>query len=284
MRELLNKFPIKEFELNIKGLPKKIYFRGCLPDFKTATNLFAIVGTRKPTNYGQEQAFRFAKILSEAGLIIVSGMALGCDTMAHKGALANKSKTIAVLGTGLDERTIYPQSNLKLAQEILTANGCLISEYQPNQNGFASQFLQRNGLISGLSCGVLVVEAKLKSGALNTASWAKKQKKPIFALPGNINQTNSAGCNSLIQQGAKLAQSPRDILIFFKMSYDKANQNKNDNSQEGLILKILAKETLTIDEIIQKTKQKPEIVLRIISQLELEDRVKNLFGNSYTKC
>ena len=284
MQEILGDFPVKEGKLDIKGFPEKIYFRGVLPDLTSQQEkYFAIVGTRRTSEYGKEQAFRFAKELSLSGLTIVSGMALGIDTMAHKGALAGSGKTIAILGTGLAEKTIYPQENLRLAKEILEKGGCLISEYTPEQRSFASYFLKRNGLISALSLGVLVIEAKIKSGALNTANWAQKQKKQVFAIPGNITSLNSMGCNLLIQKGAILTQSPKDILNFFKISYDKTYQKINRNQEEMIILKALRAGALTADQIIEKTGLKPEKVLRAISTLELADKVKNLFGNSYIK-
>ncbi|MCG2690378.1 DNA-processing protein DprA [Candidatus Parcubacteria bacterium] len=289
MKELLGEFPIKEITLkdedfpdnlkNIPQAPQKLYFRGILP--LSNEKCFAIVGTRRATEYGKEQAFRFAKELSQSNLTIVSGMAMGVDTMAHKGALAGSGKTIAILGTGLAEKTIYPQENLKIAKEILEKEGCLISEYEAEQRSFASYFLKRNGLISALSLGVLVIEAKIKSGALNTANWAQKQKKQVFALPGNITSLNSMGCNLLIQQGAILTQNPKDVLNFFKISYDKIYQGAKGSKEEVLILKTLQNGALTADQLIEKTNLKPEQVLRTISLLELEDKIKNIFGNSY---
>lgn len=289
MKELLGEFPLKEITLkdenfpgslkNIPQAPQKLYFRGVLPS--KSEKCFAIVGTRRATEYGKEQAFRFAKELSQAGLTIISGLAVGIDTMAHKGALAGSGKTIAFLGTGLSEKTIYPQENLKLAKEILEKGGCLISEYEAEQRSFASYFLKRNGLISALSLGVLVIEAKIKSGALNTASWALKQNKQVFAIPGNITSLNSMGCNLLIQKGALLTQNPKDILNFFKISYDKIYQGAKGSKEELLILKVLQNGALTADQIIEKTDLKPEQVLRVISTLELADSIKNIFGNKY---
>ena len=189
--------------------PSTLYFRGKLLQNERC---FAIVGTRRCSDYGKEIAFSFAKELTKAGLVIVSGMARGIDTFAHKGALEAGGRTIAVLGTGLAEKTIYPQENLGLAKQILDQSGCLISEYPPEYPGSRYTFPQRNRIIAGLSSGVLVVEAKYKSGALITARYAEKQDKKIFAIPGSIYSLNSKGPHSLIQHGALLVEKPNDIL------------------------------------------------------------------------
>ncbi len=207
--ELLKKIP---------GPPRKLYFKG---ELLPKENCFAIVGTRLCSNYGKQMALEIGRELATAGLTIVSGLAVGIDTHAHLGAMerptynalfSNAGRTIAVLGTGLDEKSIYPQSNLKLAKRILQTKGCLISEYPPGTHGTKFTFPERNRIISGMSLGVLVVEAKLKSGALITANWAKRQGKKIFAVPGPVHSLNSKGCHYLIKKGAVLVEGARDIL------------------------------------------------------------------------
>jgi len=158
----------------ISDPPKILYVRGkILPE----EDCFAIVGTRMCSFYGKQVALEIAGDLAEAGLTIVSGLAPGIDTFCHQATLERKKRTIAVLGTGLDEKSIYPQSNLKLAEKIIESGGCLISEYSPGTSGSRFTFPKRNRIIAGLSLGVLVIEAKQKSGALITANLAKKQKR-----------------------------------------------------------------------------------------------------------
>lgn len=265
--------------------PEILYYKG--DKSLLHQQCLAIVGTRRASDYGKEIAFQFAKELAEAGLVIVSGMALGVDSLAHQGALAGKGRTIAVLGTGLEEKTIYPQSNLGLAKKILDKGGLLLSEYPPDYPGSKHTFLKRNRLISGLSLGVLVVEAKYRSGALNTAFWAKKQGKAIFAIPGSVYSLNSQGTNRLIQQGGQLVQKPNEILKALKIKPEpnRPSPLRTGQAEQGqasrLIIYCLAKGALSIDKIIEKTKLSPSETAACLSLLEIEEKVKNLGGNTY---
>lgn len=292
----MNNFPIKkilpsdslfpETLKNISQAPKELFFRG---NFQTTGKKFAIVGTRLCSDYGKEIAFSIAKDLSQAGFCIISGMALGIDTWSHKGALKNCGvrttmdfcPTIAVLGTGLDEKSIYPQENLKLAKEILEKNGCLISEYPPETRGTNFTFPQRNRIIAGLSIGTLVVEAKIKSGALITAKYAKKYKKQIFAIPGDIHSQNSKGCHLLIKQGAKLVENANDILENLGETKTSQTQKLFSSPEELLVANALQNGALHIDKIIEITKLPSQAVSGIICIMELEDKIRNLGGNVY---
>jgi len=266
----------------IQDPPRVLYARG---EVLKNEAFFAIVGTRKCSDYGREIAFWFAKELSEAGLTIVSGMARGIDALVHKGAIEGNGRTVAVLGTGLDEKYIYPQENLKLAENILKNKGCLVSEYPPSTSGRKFTFLRRNRIISGMSLGILVVEAKFKSGALNTACWAKSQKRKIFAIPGSVFSKNSKGCHCLIQQGAKLVQTPQDILKELKITNQKArNQKRKRKSvEEELILSSLQKGALPVDKIIEITKLSPQQTLSTLALMEAESKIKNIGGDVYIK-
>ena len=264
----------------IANPPKILYIKG---ELSKKEKCFAIVGTRRASSYGKEIAFSIAKDLSEAGLTIVSGMARGIDTFAHKGALEGGGKTIAVLGTGIDEKSIYPKENLNLARKILENKGCLVSEYPPESPGWKQNFPERNRIIAGLSWGVLVVEAKFGSGALITANWAKKYRRKVFAVPGSIHFPNSQGCHFLIKQGAKLIEKADDILKELNLPCltSGVKQAKGKTLEEQLILETLKQENLHIDKIIEKTKLSPQIVSSILTLMEIESKVKNLGGNVY---
>ncbi len=277
------KYP--ELLRKIEDPPKILYLRGELFPNKPC---FAIVGTRRCSSYGKQVALEIAGNLTEAGLIIVSGMARGIDTFAHKGVLERGGKTIVVLGTGLDEKSIYPQENLRLAREIVKKGGCLISEFPPETPGFKSNFPARNRIISGLSLGVLVVEAKKRSGALITANWARKQKRKIFAIPGPIHSLNSWGPNFLIKKGAKLVTSANDILKELNSAEQlnlqeilKSRELKGRTPEEDLILKVLKEKSLSIDKIIEKTNLPAAIVASALTHLETKNKVRNLGRNIF---
>jgi DNA processing protein len=170
----------------------------------------ALVGSRNPTAVGIETAEQFGFALSQAGLVVTSGLAMGIDAAGHRGALSAKGKTIAVMGTGLKQ--IYPRSNLALANKILL-DGAVVSEFPIDTMAKAKYFPLRNRLISGLSLGVLIVEAALKSGSLITARYAIDQGREVFAVPGSIHHPLAKGCHYLIRQGAKLVESIEDILV-----------------------------------------------------------------------
>jgi DNA processing protein len=264
----------------IKDPPKILYYLG---EIKSEENCLAIVGARKCTNYGKEIAYRIASDLAEAGLTIVSGFAPGIDTMAHKAAIEKGKRTIAVLGTGLDEKSIYPKSNLKLIDKILENGGAIISEFEPGTHGTKYTFPQRNRIISGLSLGVLVVEAKMQSGALITAKYAKEQKRKIFAVPGSIFSQTSKGCHFLIKNGAKLVESAEDILEELGIRKKEIGRKKikGKTPEENLILEVLKEGASDVEKIIEKTKLPPSKVASILSILEIEGKIKNLGGNIY---
>lgn len=195
---------------NIYDPPAKLYVLG--NRFILNQRNFAIVGSRKATQYGKKIAMQISKELAENGLNVVSGLAIGIDSYAHLGCLQVKDagKTIAVLGSGLD--VIYPKENRKLAEQIINSGGCIISEYPIGSKIEKNNFPQRNRIISGLSEGILVVEASQKSGALITAEFGAEQGKEVFAVPGDINKEQSEGCNLLIKDGANVVTSSQDII------------------------------------------------------------------------
>lgn len=272
-----------KFLKQIKDSPKVLYCKG---EIKPDEICFAVVGTRRYSSYGKQLALEIAGELAETGLTIVSGLAPGIDTFVHQAAVERKKRTIAVLGTGIDERSIYPKSNINLARRILETGGCLISEYPPGTSGTQFTFPQRNRIISGLSLGILVIEAKQKSGALITANWAKKQGRKIFAVPGSIYSSNSKGCHYLIKQGAKLAENSQDILKELNLVglIKETEKLAGETPEENLTLNALKEGALYIDKIIEKTKLSVAVVASTLAILEIKGKVRNLGTNIYARC
>ena len=266
----------------IKNPPKVLYIKG---EILSDDSCFAIVGTRRCSLYGKQAALEFASDLSEAGLTIVSGLAPGIDTFCHQATLERNGRTIAVLGTGLDEKSIYPQSNLKLAEKIIEKGGAVLSEYPPGTRGAKFTFPQRNRIISGLSLGVLVIEAKERSGALITAEYASKQNRKVFALPGPIYSSTSRGSNFLIKEGAKLAASANDILRELNLPAGRQVFQKKimaGTEEEIIILNILKEGALDVDGLIEKTNLPAAKISGILSVLEIKGKIRNLRGNTYS--
>lgn len=265
----------------IPDAPKVLYYNGSLPEKNE--KCFAVVGTRRPSSYGQQATLEIAGLLADEGLTIISGMAPGIDTLAHKICLEKGKRTIAVLGTGLDEKSIYPKQNLELSKKIAGAGGCLISELPTGSHGSKFTFPKRNRIISALSLGVLIVEAKEKSGSLITAGYAKKQGKKVFAVPGQIFTSNAKGPNSLIKSGAKLTESAQDIMEELNIRPQKIlSEFFAANKEESLILRALKEEALYVDKIIEKTKLNPSIVGSALALMEISGKIRHLGGNVYS--
>lgn len=194
--------------VNIPKPPQMIYWRGELPTDRTPT--VAIVGSRKPTAYGREVASKLSSELARKGIVIVSGLALGIDAIAHASAVEAGGQTIAVLPNSVDQ--IYPRTNRDLAEQIINSNGAVLSEYQPPTEFASWNLLARNRIVSGMSDAVIIIEAASRSGTLATATHALEQGKTIFAVPGNITSPLSVGCNKLIKQGAIPLTAVDDVL------------------------------------------------------------------------
>lgn len=207
----------KAYPVNLKQIedpPKQIYVMG---DESILNNFsIAIIGCRLCSEYGKKMAQSIAYNLAKHNINVISGLAIGIDTNAHIGCLMNKGKTIAVLANGLD--MIYPTQNIELADKIIKSGGAIISEYPAGIRPQKENFPKRNRIISGLSNGVVVIEAKEKSGSLITVDCALEQGKDVFAVPGNINSINSAGTNNLIKEGAKITTCVNDILEEYKFN------------------------------------------------------------------
>lgn len=264
----------------IKNPPKTLYYKG---EILPKEDCLAIVGTRKYSFYGKQIALEIASNLAEAGLTIVSGLAPGIDTFAHTATVEKGKRTIAVLGTGVDEKSIYPKENIRLSEKIIESGGLIISEYPPGTKGAKFTFPQRNRIISGLSLGTLVIEAKEKSGSLITANDAFKQKRKVFAVPGSIYSLNSKGTNLLIKQGAKLTTNANDILKELNLKKETMQKNiiTGESKEENLILATLNKNSSHIDKIIRETGLPAAKIAGLLAILEIKGKVINLGGNIY---
>jgi len=269
----------------ISNKPSVLYYKGNLNLLDLDS--IAIVGTRKPTIYGKWACEKFTKELIAYNLCIISGLAYGIDTIAHKTTIENNGCTIAVLGCGINK--IYPKSNKKL-YELIEDKGLIISEFPLDTEPLKFNFPQRNRIISGLSNAVFVIEAQRNSGSLITANHALDQGKDVFALPGNINSLFSEGTNSLIKDGAKLVQNVEDILIelenILHLEYNtKANKNHIELGEtEQIICKVLEDGPLHVDLISLKSSLDINIVNSTLTILEIKGIVKEIASNIFAIC
>ncbi len=263
--------------------PFILYYRGDLE----ALNGFslAVVGARKYSPYGAQVTEKLTKELAYNHLTIVSGLALGIDTLAHSAAIEAGGKTIAVLGSGLDQQNIYPSQNRYLADKIQAHGGLILSEYPIGTMPLKHHFPQRNRIISGLSKATLVIEAAEKSGALITAFHALDQNREVFSVPGNIYSNSSEGTNRLITMGAKLVTGAKDIIESLNLSEAAAYiENKKiipETNEEKLILTKLSYEPIHVDELKQLTKLDTSIINSTLTIMEMKGMVKNLGGMQY---
>ncbi len=265
---------------HIPDPPFLLYIKGSTEAWQN--NCFAVVGTRALSEYGKRTTPHITLDLARAGFTIVSGLATGIDTLAHKSALDAGAKTIAVLGTGIDERALYPQLNLSLARKIIEKGGAVISEYAPGTHGTKFSFPQRNRIISGLSRGVLVVEADRISGAMITAKCALEQNRDVFALPGSIFAKTSEGANDLIKKGAKLVACADDILEEYGLESKKMKKIiKAESPEEEKILTVLTDEPATADDIIRKTGLTAPQANATLMIMEIGKKIKNLGGGKF---
>ena len=273
--------------------PKILYFYGKMPQNVVKNGkserqkTVAIVGSRHNTRYGEEIAYKLAYELGKRGVVVVSGLAYGIDSIGHRGCLDAGGTTVAVLGTPIDQ--IYPRGHLKLAAEIIEKNGTIMSEYAPGEKVFmGASFLHRNRLISGLADIVVVVEAAEKSGTLSTAAHALSQGRDVYAVPGNITSPYSQGCNKLIKQGAMPYTEPDDILreLFPEEFAQKCQKQSKlrlfgDNDIETKILQAIHAGARSGDQIAKITLLPPEVMNQSLTMLELKSRIRPLGMNNW---
>ena len=266
---------------NTEHFPPVIFMRGnILSEDETA---IAVIGTRGATVYGKAIARRFAGDFVAAGVTVVSGLARGIDTEAHLGALQNNGRTIAVLGCGVD--IAYPPENRKLMDRVIE-HGAVISEFDIGTPPFAQNFPKRNRIISGLAKGVVAIEAKEKSGVMNTVKWALDQNKDVFAIPGNIYAKTSLGTNRLIKEGATPVTSPEEVLDYLGMKYTKKERETKNllfDDEEKNIWEALSFEPTYLDTLAEKTGQPTSVILKVLLSLEIKGYVKQLPGMAFFK-
>ncbi len=264
----------------IHNAPRTLYVRGTLPA-RDALAL-AVVGTRTPSAYGKQITPGIVRELVRHGATIVSGLALGIDGIAHEATLASGGVTVAVLGSGIDDASIYPPSHKTLARRILESGGALISEYAPGTTPERFHFPERNRIIAGLSRGVLIIEAKEKSGALITATLALKENRDVFAVPGPITSEHSRGPNRLLREGAKAVLDAYDILEEYGIYTAADTTNEQALSEnERAILKLLADGPRFADELSAATGRAPAELTTTLVALELAGRIINLGGGRF---
>ena len=276
----------KDYPENLKELenaPIVLYYRGKLS--KNDTNSVAIVGSRKMTSYGKEVAEKFSSELAAYGLTIISGLARGVDTVAHWAALNAGGRTIAVIASGLDR--IYPPENIGLVLEIIKRGGVIFSEYPLGYPALPVNFPSRNRIISGLSKAILVVEGAKKSGTLLTASHAANQGKTVFAVPGQITSPAAEAPLFLLQNGAKLATSVKDILdelnLQVKVDRDVVSQILPESTEAKDILEIISGEQLHLDEIARISKMEISQVSSALISMRIKGLVKDMGGGVYKR-
>ena len=276
--------PLRE----IHDPPGVLFMRGALkPDDALAVG---IVGTRHGTQYGLRQAERLAGSLARAGLTIISGLARGIDAAAHRGAMAAGGRTIGVFASGV--KNIYPPEHDRLAEEVV-AHGALISESPPRAAPLSGTFPQRNRIISGLSLGIIVVEAAERSGALITARHAMEQGREVFAVPGNVDSRTSRGCHQLIRDGARLVESADDVLeelgplveavprADVQVIHHPAELLLNELEQQ--VLSAISGEATPIDQIVAETGLPVPQVLSTLSALEMRRLIRRLSGTTVAR-
>lgn len=259
--------------------PKSLYLIGTLPEERRAS--VAIVGTRKPSSYGKEVTQRLAYELAKRGIVIISGLALGVDSIAHQAALDAGGTTIAILGNGLPD--IYPRNHKNLADQIIRSGGAIISEYAPGTSAMGFRFLERNRLVSGLADAVIITEAATRSGTMSTAAHALEQGRVIFAVPGNITSPLSAGCNALLRQGATPATQPSDIIeaIAPNLLQPQAALPLGNTSAETTIIELLQSGVRDGDELQRKSRLTAPEMAEALTMLEIAGVVRPLGANQW---
>ncbi len=264
--------------LTIAQVPDAIFHRGAPLETLLAKPCVAIVGSRKLSHYGQAVTAKLASELAKAGVVIISGLALGVDSVAHRAALDAGGITIAVLPCGID--TIYPAGHFGLAKQILQNGGALISEYDGNDLPQKHQFIARNRLIAGLCQAVVITEAAAKSGSLHTAEFALEQGTEVFAVPGNITSPTSEGTNSLIKTGATPVTSAEDILQVMDIEAEQQISTNQRTPEEQTIIELMQNGLDDLVTLRLQSKLEPAVFTQTLTMLEVSDSIKISSGKA----
>ncbi|HEV7454085.1 MAG TPA: DNA-processing protein DprA [Candidatus Saccharimonadales bacterium] len=266
---------------NIADPPAKLYIEGSDVNELLTHPAISIVGSRKVSAYGQTVTSSLAHDLAKAGILIISGLALGVDSIAHKAALDSGGLTLAVLPAGLDR--IYPGSHRRLAEQIVRQGGALVTEYNTNTTPYPSNFIARNRIVSALSDAVLITEAAERSGTLSTARFALEQGKDVLAVPGNITSPTSAGTNNLIKAGATPVTCLNDVLRALGLESGTAKRAPHSGDpQEQIILDILFSGTSDGAELLAASNMPVSLFNQTLTMLEIKGQVRPLGNNHWT--
>jgi len=266
--------------LEIPQPPKTLYIRGTLPDPELI--YLAVVGSRKYTSYGKDICEKLIRGLKGYPIVIVSGLAMGIDSISHKTALEVGLTTISFPGSGLDNSVLYPRTNIRLADEIVKKGGCLISEFEPKFIATLYSFPQRNRLMAGISKAVLIIEAEEKSGTLITARLALDYNRDVLAVPGSAFSSNSDGTNKLIKQGAIPVTSSEDVLLALGFEVEKQKQSDKekyaDCSKEEMKIIELLREPVGRDDLVRESEMDIAQANALLSIMEIKELIKEELG------
>ncbi|CAN5613751.1 hypothetical protein BH23PAT1_BH23PAT1_1560 [soil metagenome] len=282
----INKISLKalaypEILRNIPSPPKELYVQGPLEDLLCQPRL-AVVGSRKVTAYGRGVTHKLSSASAQAGVVIISGLALGVDSIAHEAALESGGKTIAVLPCGLDKP--YPAQHRQLAGKILNMGGAIVSEYPEGTPPLVQHFIARNRLVSGLSDGVLITEAAARSGTLHTANFALNQGRTVMAVPGNITSPYSMGTNNLIKSGALPVTCPEDIFSALNLIVKPVAEREllGSNREETLLLSLLTEGTTEAAELLTQSGLEAGAFNQTLTMLEINGHIRPLGAGHWT--
>lgn len=267
---------------DIPAPPKELFYLGAEPSSWLDRPRVAIVGSRGISAYGQKVTAQLAGELAERGIVIISGLALGVDGVAHRACLEAGGTTVAVLANGLDQ--IYPASHTQLAQQLLQQGGTILSEYPAGTPGFKTNFIARNRIVAGLSQALLITEATEKSGTLHTAKFALEQGRDVLAVPGNITSPNSVGTNNLIRTGATPVTRVDDILYALGAEHLPAEptRRRGDTAEEQAIIDLLYSGLADGHELLVQSHLVPELFNQTLTMLEISGKIRALGNNQWS--
>jgi DNA processing protein len=266
----------------ISSPPKQLYILGSDPSEWISKPKVAVVGSRRVSNYGQMITERLVSDLAAAGIVIISGLALGIDSIAHKAALNANGQTIAVLPTPLTK--VYPAAHFNLAQQIIKQGGSLISEYDDGADVYKTNFTARNRIVSGLADIILITEAAINSGTMHTVRFALEQGKTVMAVPGNITSPGSEGCNNLIKSGAIPVTDTTDVFFALNLKPDKAKRavQFGGNTEQQIVIKLIGEGISSQEELVIASKFEASRISNILTVLEINGVARSLGSGNWT--